>query len=82
MSQESPSTLSNNHRRRMQGWARSVHPDDWQDRCAIVVEYCAQLEDDAREKLLRQAWPDVFAAVENAWPEAFASWKNASESPR
>lgn len=79
MQPESKSALSNNNLRRMQGWARAVYPHDWQDRCAVVAEYCAQLDDEAGAKLLRQGWPDVFGAVERDWPEAFAGWKNVAD---
>jgi len=79
MNQESKSVLSNNNVRRMQGWARAVHVNDWQDRCAVVIEYLAQLDEDACASLLRKGWPDVFATVESDWPEAFAGWKNASD---
>lgn len=75
MNTESKSTLSNNNLRRMQGWARAVYPGDWQDRCAVVVEYLAQLSEDAAAALLKKAWPDVFAAAERDWPEAFGGWK-------
>ena len=75
MNTEPKSTLSNNNLRRMQGWARAVYPRDWQDRCAVVIEYLAQLSEDAATALLRKNWPDVFAAAEREWPEAFAGWK-------
>ncbi len=65
------SNLSNNNLRRMQGWARAVYPD-WQDRCAIVVEYLSQLDEDTAAALIRKGWPDVFAVAEREWPEAFA----------
>jgi hypothetical protein len=75
MNQESESTLSNNNLRRMHAWSRAVYPSDWQDRCAVVEEYLAQLNDDAFAKLIKTPWPDIFAAAEQDWPEAFAGWK-------
>ncbi len=74
MNTEPKSTLSNNNLRRMQGWARAVYPRDWQDRCAVVSEYLAQLSEDAAATLIRQSWAEVFAAAERDWPEAFAGW--------
>ncbi len=67
--------LSNNHLRRMQGWARALYPGDYHDRCAVLVEYLAQLDDDTAAALIKQGWPDVLAAAERDWPEAFAAWK-------
>ena len=75
MNSETNSTLSNNNLRRMQGWARAVYPGDWQDRCAVVAEYLAQLDEDTAAPLIKKGWPDVFAAAEREWPEAFAGWK-------
>lgn len=75
MNSETKSTLSNNNLRRMQGWARAVYPGDWQDRCAVVTEYLAQLDEDAAAALIKKGWPDVFAVAEREWPEAFAGWK-------
>lgn len=75
MNSEIKSTLSNNNLRRMQGWARAVYPGDWQDRCAVVIEYLAQLDEDTAGALNRKGWPDVFAAAERDWPEAFAGWQ-------
>ena len=66
MNTEPKSTLSNNNVRRMQGWARTMYPNDWQDRCAVVTEYLAQLSEDAGTALLKKPWPDVFAATEGA----------------
>lgn len=74
MNQESTSALSNNNVRRMQGWARAVHPGDWSDRCAVVVEYVSQLDPDIAATLIKKGWPEVFAAAERDWPEAFAGW--------
>ncbi len=74
MNSEINSTLSNNNVRRMQGWARSVYPRDWEDRCAVVIEYFSQLGDDAAAALLKQGWSEMFAAAERDWPEAFAGW--------
>jgi hypothetical protein len=76
MNSEIKSTLSNNNLRRMQGWARAVHPDDWQDRCAVVIEYLAQLSEDDAVALLRKSWADVFATAQRDWPEAFAGWQS------
>lgn len=78
MNSESKSTLSNNHLRRMQGWARAVYPGSWQDRCAVVIEYLAQLDADLAAALIRKGWPDAFAAAERDWPEAFAGWNDQS----
>lgn len=78
MNSETKPTLSNNNLRRMQGWARSVHPRDWQDRTAVVVEYLAQQSEAAAADLIRKGWSDVFAAAERDWPEAFAGWKQES----
>lgn len=75
MNSETKSTLSNNNLRRMQGWVRAVYPDDWQDRCAVIVEYLAQLDEDTAASLIRKGWPEVLAAAERDWPEAFAGWK-------
>lgn len=75
MNSESKSTLSKDNLRRMQGWARAVHPGDWPDRCAVVTEYLAQLDEDASAALIKQDWPAVFAAAERDWPEAFAGWQ-------
>lgn len=79
MNQESLSVLSNNNLRRMQGWARSVYAGDWADRCAVVVEYLSQLDEEKSATLIKQGWPDVFAAAERDWPEAFAGWKKDTE---
>ena len=62
----------------MQGWARAVYPGDWQDRCAVFVEYLAQLDEEAVAALLKKGWPDAFAAAEREWPEAFAGWQQQS----
>ena len=75
MNSENKSTLSNNNLRRMQGWARAVYPGDSHDRCAVVIEYLAQLSEDGAAALIRTGWPNVFAAAERDWPEAFAGWK-------
>jgi hypothetical protein len=75
MNSETKTTLSNNNLRRMQGWARAIYPGDWQDRCAVVTEYLAQLDEDTATALIKKGWPDVFAAAECEWPEAFAGWK-------
>lgn len=77
MNSEQKSTLSNNNLRRMQGWARAVYPNDSHDRCAVVVEYLAQLGEDAATALIKKDWPEVFATAERDWPEAFAGWKQA-----
>lgn len=76
MNSESKFTLSNNYRRRMQGWARAVYPGTWQDRCAVVIAYLAQLDADPATTLIKRGWPDAFAAAERDWPEAFAGWKD------
>lgn len=78
MNTESKYTLSNNLVRRMQGWARAVYPADWPDRCAVVTEYLAQLNEDTAATLIKKEWPEVFAAAERDWPEAFAGWKRES----
>jgi hypothetical protein len=75
MNSEIKSPLSNNNLRRMQGWARTVYPGDWHDRCAVVIEYLAQLDDETTATLMKKGWSDVFAAAEREWPEAFAGWK-------
>lgn len=75
MNQESKTVLSNNNLRRMQGWARALYPRDWNDRCAVVAEYLAQLDEATFGALIKKSWPDVFAAAERDWPEAFAGWK-------
>ncbi len=75
MNSETKSVLSNNNLRRMQGWARAVHPADANDRCAVVLEYLAQLGEEEVAALVKQDWPAVFAAAERDWPEAFAGWK-------
>jgi hypothetical protein len=77
MNQESKSVLSNNNLRRMQGWARSIHPGDWQDRCSVVTEYLSQLDEETLAALLKKPWPDIFAVAEKEWPEAFAGWPSA-----
>ena len=74
MNQESKSVLSNNNTRRMQGWARTLYPRDWNDRCAVVIEYLSQLDEDTSAALIKRGWTDVFAAAERDWPEAFAGW--------
>lgn len=74
--------LSNNNLRRMQGWAKAVYPGDWQDRCSVVAEYLAQLDEDASSALIKKGWPDVFAAAEREWPEAFAGWKTEGAEQR
>ena len=43
MNTELKTALSNNNLRRMQGWARGKYPKDAPDRCAVVIEYLAQL---------------------------------------
>lgn len=73
--------LSNNKLRRLQGWARAVHPGSWHDRCAILSKYLAQLDEPAALALIDQGWPAVFARVEREWPEAFAEWNGVS-APR
>lgn len=78
MNPEQKSPLSNNNLRRMQGWAGGIYPRDAHDRCAVVVEYVAQLEADTASALIKKGWPDVFAAAERDWPEAFAGWKQAA----
>ena len=79
MNSEQTSTLSNNNLRRMQGWARGKFPKDAADRCAVVIEYLAQLSDDDSAALIRKGWEEVFATAERDWPEAFAGWKQSSE---
>lgn len=76
MNSEQASTLSNNNLRRMQGWARGKYPKDAPDRCAVVVEYLAQLSEEGAAALIKQGWPEVFAAAERDWPEAFSGWKH------
>ena len=74
MNSETKSPLSNNNLRRMQGWAKAVYPGDAHDRCAVVIEYLAQLDEDEAATLIKSGWPDTFAAAERDWPEAFAGW--------
>lgn len=81
MNPESKPTLSNNKLRRMHGWARALYPADWQDRCAVVAEYLAQLGEDAAASLINKGWPHAFAAAERDWPEAFAGWKQEPTQP-
>ncbi len=78
MNSEQKSTLSNNNLRRMQGWAQGKYPKDGPDRCAVVIEYLAQLSDEAAAALIKKGWPEVFAEAERDWPEAFAGWKQES----
>lgn len=78
MNQESKTALSNNNLRRMHGWARAIYPNDWQDRCAVVVEYLSQQNEDTSATLIKKGWPEVFAVAEMEWPEAFAGWKTAN----
>jgi hypothetical protein len=61
----------------MNGWARSIYPGDWKDRCAIVTEYLAQLDEDQFAAIIRKSWPDIFAIAEKEWPEAFAGLKTS-----
>lgn len=77
MNTELETALSNNNLRRMQGWARGKYPKDAPDRCAVVIEYLAQLSDEDAAGLIKQGWEEVFAAAERNWPEAFAGWKQA-----
>jgi hypothetical protein len=77
MNQESKTVLSNSNLRRMHGWARTLHPNDWQDRCAVVAEYLSQQDEDTFAALIKKGWSDVFALVEKEWPEAFAGWQSA-----
>ena len=80
MNKESKTALSNNNLRRMQGWARAIYPNNWQDRCAIVVEYLSQQDEDAFAVLIKKEWPVVFEMVEKEWPEAFVGWAAAEPS--
>lgn len=73
--------MSNNSVRRMQAWAQEHHSADWEDRCAVVVEYLDQLPSDECERLIKKGWPDVFAAAQRDWPEAFAAWQTEEEEP-
>lgn len=73
-----PFKLSNNKLRRLQGWARSVHPGSWHDRCAIVSKYLAQHDEPVALALIEKGWPAVFDLVEREWPEAFAEWNEPS----
>lgn len=74
MNQTVSSAISNNNLRRLQGWARAVYPIDSSDRCAVIVQYLAQLDDEASAALIKAGWPEVAATAERAWPEAFAGW--------
>ncbi len=65
----------------MHGWARTLYPDDWPDRCAVVAEYLSQQDEDTFATLIKRGWPDIFAIAEREWPEAFAGWQSVeSES--
>jgi hypothetical protein len=64
----------------MQGWARQVYSTDHADRCAVVAEYLGQIDEQIAARLIREGWPEVFAAAERDWPEAFAGWNTESES--
>ena len=75
MNQESKTVLSNNNLRRMQDWARAVYPRDGQDRCAAVAECLSQQDEDTAAILIKNGWPEVFAAAKHDLQEAFASWK-------
>lgn len=68
--------LSKNKLRRLQGWARAVHPGNWHDRCAVISKYLARLDEPTALALIQQGWPAVFAVVEREWPEAFAEWND------
>lgn len=81
METTSPFKLSNNKLRRLQGWARAVHPGNWHDRCAVISSYLAQLDEPTALALINQGWPAVFAHVEREWPEAFAEWDDQSAPP-
>ena len=71
MTPESQSLLSKNKLRRLQGWAKSVYPQDWNDRCAAISQYVLQLDYDSAESLINQGWATVAAEAEREWPEAF-----------
>lgn len=72
MKQNPKSTLSKNNLRRLQGWARAVHPADSSERCAAIQQYLAQFDDEASAALIAQGWPQVAEAAERDLPEAFA----------
>lgn len=80
MNFEAKPVLSNTHLRRMQSWARTEYSRDWQDRCSVVTEYLAQLDEATSAALIKKGWSDVFAAAERDWPEAFAGWKQESDN--
>ncbi len=71
--------LSNNKIRQMNQWAASHFAKDAEGRCAVVVEYLAQLDDEVVEKLISQGWPAVFDTAARDWPEAFADFATESE---
>lgn len=81
MENTSPFKLSNNKLRRLQGWARAVHPGNWHDRCAVVSSFLAQLDEPTAQALINQGWPAVFARAEQEWPEAFAEWDGSAVPP-
>jgi len=74
---ETKQVLSNNKTRRMQAWARTVYPNNWHGRCAVVTAYLAQLDEEKLDKLLLNGWPEIFAEAEREWPEAFAEWRTS-----
>ncbi len=78
MNQATKSVLSKNNLRRLHGWASAVYPGDWQDRCAVVMEYLSQQGEETCNDLIKRGWPDVFAVAEREWPEAFAGWNKES----
>lgn len=77
MNQESITVLSNSNLRRMHGWARSLYPNDWHDRCAVVVEFFSQQDKDTFAALIKKEWAEIFAVAEKEWPESFVGWKSA-----
>jgi|GEM_PF-1358680 hypothetical protein len=81
MNSETSSALSNNSLRRMHAWARETYPNDWIDRCAVAVEYLAQLSGEQAANLIKAGWPALFAAAERDWPEAFEGWSSLAPEP-
>jgi hypothetical protein len=63
----------------MQAWARLTFPNDGLQRATVVVEYLAQMDNDAATDLVKKDWPAVFAQAERDWPEAFAEFQTEEQ---